>query len=148
MAKILSVDMESVPEFINVGDDINDLTVLVNIEFHPLDILMKMEYQLCVFIYDIHGEVDVPVIIGNWDDSYILGVAQSSKDDFLGKKIVLITANEKGNSEIKIPIALKLGNLTKKSSSHSRKLEVFATMIPAVGRVSKWSEPFESHLYF
>lgn len=31
MAKILSVDLQSVPEFINVGDDINDLTVLVNI---------------------------------------------------------------------------------------------------------------------
>lgn len=109
---------------------------------------MKMEYQLCIFIYDIHGDVDVPVIIGNWDDSDVLGVAQSSKDDFLGKKVVPVTATGKLIMEIKIPIALKLGNLTKKSSSHSRKLEVFATMIPAVGRVSKWSEPFESHLYF
>ena len=67
MAKILSVDLLKIPKFIHVGDDVNDLTVVTKIRFHPLDIKLEMEYCLHVFIYDIHGEVDAPLVIPNWD---------------------------------------------------------------------------------
>ncbi len=43
---------------------------------------------------------------------------------------------------------LKLGKLSQMSSHYAKKLEVFATMAPAVGRASKWSSPFESRIEF
>jgi hypothetical protein len=148
MAKIKYVSLLSIPEIINVGDDISDITVVTKIEFHPLDIKMEMDYLLYVFVYDIHGNVDTPVIIENWDESNVFGVSESWKDDFLGKKVVEINCKEERNVEINTPIALHLGKLTKNSSHHSKKLEVFASLIPAVGRASKWSKPFESDIIF
>ena len=46
MAKIISVSLLSIPEVINVGDDISDITVRTEIGFHPMDLTMKMEYLL------------------------------------------------------------------------------------------------------
>ena len=148
MAKIMSVSLLSIPDVINVGDDISDITVQTKIEFHTLDMAMKMEYLLYVFVYDIHGSVDVPVIIGNWDDTNVFGVGDKWKDDFLGKKVITVNCNENQMVEVNTPIALHLGKLTKSSSHHSKKLEVFATLIPAIGRASKWSEPFEADIIF
>lgn len=46
-----------------------DIIVHTKIEFHPLDISLQMEYQLFLFVYDINGEIDIPVIIGNWNET-------------------------------------------------------------------------------
>jgi hypothetical protein len=54
----------------------------------------------------------------------------------------------KTNSIIETPIALKLGDLYLSQSYHKRKLEVFASLIPAIGKSSKWSEPFETNIVF
>ena len=146
MAKISSVRFKSIPEIINVGDDINDISILIDIEFHALDISNKMEYLLHLFVYDVHGDIDIPVIISNWDDSTVLGVSQDGRnDDFLGKETVFVKANSSKKS-LELPMALRLGQLAYYNSPVSRKFEVFATLIPAVSRVSKWSEPIEAQL--
>lgn len=147
MAKIASVSLKFIPEVINVGDDINDITIITKIAFHPLDISLKMEYLLYLMVYDIHGKPDIPIIIGNWDESKVIGLQQDGKDDFLGKKIINITADE----DVKVfetPLALKLGNLNNSISFNKRKLEVLTTLIPAVGRATKWSQPFETTLVY
>jgi flagellar motor component MotA len=145
MAKIISVELQSVPKVINVGDSINDITVLTSIEFHPLDISLKMEYCVHLFVYDIHGDIDAPMILPNWNESKIISISLDRKDDFLGEAVSLIHAT-KESVVVKTPMALKLGSLAKGSSHYSRKLEVFATMAPAVGRASKWSERFEARI--
>lgn len=147
MAKIKSVELESIPEIINVGDDITDIIVNTSIEFHKLDISLKMEYELLLFVYDINGKIDIPVIIGNWDETQVYGVSNDRNDHLLGQVNLLVIA-ENDKLEVNTPIALKLGNLEKGDSYTSREIEVFATLIPAIGRASKWSKPFESSIVF
>lgn len=147
MAKILLVDLQSVPEVINVSDNVNDLTVETTIQFHSLDIVQGMEYCLHLFVYDIHGEVDPPLVLPNWDESSIVSVATDRKDDFLGKAIVMLKA-EIPEIIIKTPMALHLGRVEYGSTYFTRKLEVFATVAPVVGRASKWSKRFESRIEF
>ena len=147
MAKINSVNLLSIPETINVGDDDSDMTVVTEIEFHNLDIKMEMEYCLHVFLYDVHGAIDAPLVLPNWDESRVISIASDRKDDFLGSASKIITASDKIVT-VEIPLTLKLGNFYNNKAYHSRKLEVFATIAPAVGRASKWSEPFESFIVF
>lgn len=147
MSKILSVSLLSIPDVIVVNDNVNDLTVVVEIEFHDLDLSLEMEYYLHVFAYDIHGEIDAPLIIPNWDESKVLPISLDRKDEYLGvasKKILAVKKKE----TIQLPMQLKLGTITKLSSHFSKKLEVFATITPAIGIASKWSEPFESKIEF
>ncbi len=147
MAKINEVRLLSIPETINVGDDINDLTVISEIEFHVLDIQLQMEYCLHIFLYDVHGKIDAPLVMPNWNESRVISITSDREDDFLGSSSKIITALSK-NVTIEIPLTLKLGNFYKNKAYHSRKLEVFATIAPAIGRASKWSEPFESLILF
>lgn len=147
MAKILLVDLQSVPEVINVSDNVNDLTVETTIQFHQLDIDQKMEYCLHLFVYDIHGTVDVPVVLANWDESSVISVSKDRNDDFLGKAVVMLKA-DKPEVIIKTPLSLHLGKLNRERSYFTRKLEVFATVAPVVGRASKWSRPFETQIAY
>ena len=147
MAKILSVSLLSIPEVIVVNDDENDFTVVIKIEFHDLDIQLNMEYCLHLFVYDIHGEVDAPLVLPNWDESKVLSISKDRQDDYLGSATKNIFAQKKTET-LNIPMSLRLGKLSKMSSHYSKKLEVFATMAPAIGRASKWSLPFESIIKF
>ncbi|PKV50226.1 hypothetical protein ATE84_2279 [Aquimarina sp. MAR_2010_214] len=45
-------------------------------------------------------------------------------------------------------MTIRMGKLQGNTSVYSRKFEVFATLIPAIDRVSKWSKSFESQLVF
>ncbi|MBP2830707.1 hypothetical protein J8281_00790 [Aquimarina sp. U1-2] len=152
MAKIKEISLEKIPEFVEVSDHKkNEIIVHTQIEFHPLDVSQNMEYMLHVFIYDVHGDNDIPVLLSNWDDTKIQRVVKNErKDDFLCKESVLIKADEvnKANIAVKTRMHLKLGYLQDNTSVYSRKFEVFATLIPAIDRVSKWSAPFESQLIF
>ena len=145
MAKILLVDLQSVPEVINVSDNANDITVETTIQFHTLDIAQGMEYCLHIFVYDINGEVDVPMVLPNWDESTVISLSLDRKDDFLGKSTVMLKA-EQPKVTIKTPMALHLGKLEKGKTYFTRKLEVFATVAPVVGRASKWSKQFETQI--
>ena len=145
MAKIKSISLLSIPEVIIVNDNENDFSVVTDIEFHELDIRLEMEYYLHLFVYDIHGDVDAPVIIPNWDEAKILSIAQDCKDDYLGFASKKVVATKK-NLSIITPLSLKLGKQNIGSSYFSKKLEVFATFAPAIGRASKWSLPFESRI--
>ncbi|MFD2916500.1 hypothetical protein [Psychroserpens luteus] len=147
MAKILNVSLQSIPEVIIINDDDNDLTILTEVEFHDLDIKLKMEYYLHLFVYDIHGDVDAPLVIPNWDDVEVLSIALDRKDDYLGVANVSVTADKKRVS-IKTAMRLKLGKQSNTSSHFSKKLKVFATIAPAIGRSSKWSLPFESQIEY
>ncbi|WP_445735654.1 hypothetical protein [Mariniflexile sp.] len=149
MAKIESVTLKHIPKTIDVGDNISDIIIVTQIEFHHLDMSLKMEYLLYLFVYDVHGKPDVPIIVSNWDDSTFFGMQLDGKDDLLGKEMIAINASS-GNSNniIETPIALKLGNLHGSHSYHTRKLEVFATLVPAINEASKWSEPFETDIVF
>jgi hypothetical protein len=147
MSKIISVRLLSIPEVIVVNDTVNDLTVVVELEFHDLDISLEMEYYIHAFIYDIHGEVDEPLILSNWDESKVIPISLDRKDEYLGvssQKILVVKKNE----TIQLPVQLQLGKLSKMSSHFSKKLKVFATITPAIGRASKWSEPFKSKIEF
>lgn len=147
MAKIANVTIDNIPETINVGDNITDLVVKTSIEFHPLDISLKMEYQLLLAVYDINGDIDIPVLISNWDETNIYGVSKDRNDHLLGKVFVSIVCDNT-TLEIHTPMALKLGDLLEGRSYFSRNLEVFATLIPAIGRASKSSQVFESNLLY
>ncbi|MBZ0326778.1 MAG: hypothetical protein K8F54_04180 [Altibacter sp.] len=148
MAKIISVELMSVPDVIHVGDELSEIKVTTKIQFHKMDIQLGMEYCLNLFVYDVHGKTDTPIIIPNWDESKLIPISSDRRDDFMGREVVKLVA---GVPEIVLetPIALKLGKLSKKNGSYfSRKLEVFATIAPAVGRASKWSGPFEATLVY
>jgi hypothetical protein len=147
MAKIIAVELQKIPKYINVGDDVNDIIVLTKILFHDFDIKLEMPYCLHVFVYDIHGDVDAPLMLPNWDESILMPVTTDRKDDFLGKEVVMLTAT---NSEVSIetPMALKLGQFNREMSFTTRKLEVFATIAPVISRASKYSEPFTTTLSY
>lgn len=147
MAKILNVSLLSIPEVIIINDNHNDFTVIIEVEFHDLDIKLEMEYCLHLFVYDIHGDVDAPLVLPNWDESKVLSIALDRKDEYLGSATRKIFA-EKKQTTLTVPMHLKLGKLSSISSHYSKKLEVFATIAPAIGRASKWSEPFESLIEF
>jgi len=147
MAKILSVSLESVPDVIVVNDNDNDFTVITEVEFHRLDIQLKMEYCLHLFVYDVHGEVDAPLVLPNWDESKVLSISLDRKDDYLGFATHTIIATQKIET-ITIPMRLKLGKISSLSSHFTKKLEVFATVAPAIGRASKWSKPYSANLEF
>lgn len=142
MAKILDVSLLSIPEVVIVNDGKNDFSVVVEVEFHDLDIQLNMEYCLHLFVYDIRGNVDAPLVMPNWDESHVLSISLDSKDEYLGSETRKITAKEK-RSKLTVPMSLQLGKYT---SNYSKKLEVFATIAPAVGRASKWSLPFETRI--
>lgn len=147
MAKIKSVVLESIPDEIIVNDALSDFTVITSIAFHPVDIKMEMEYSLHLFVYDVNGALDIPVIINNWDETTIRAVSDGKKDDFLGTSQQVVKASSK-DVVIKTQLSLKLGKLSTHSSSYKRALGVYATIIPAVARASKWSQPFESTIVF
>ncbi|SHJ11586.1 hypothetical protein [Aquimarina spongiae] len=152
MAKIKQVTIDRIPEYVEVDDQkVNNIIVNTEIEFHPLDVIGNMEYILHLFVFDIHGTKDVPVLLSNWDDSKMLRIeCDKRKDDFLCKETILLRSEEvqKKNTTIKTPMALKLGKLQDNTSVYSRQFKVFATIIPAIDRASKWSESFESQLVF
>jgi hypothetical protein len=145
MCKIISVDLLSVPKEIHVGDNNTDITVVTKIEFHPLDIQTKMEYCLHIFVYDVHGALDAPLVIPNWDESTLVPISTDRKDVFLGREVVLLSALEK-KITIETPMALRLGKFGDHGALYSRKLEVFATVAPVIGRASKWSKSIETHI--
>lgn len=149
MAKIESVRLQNIPEEIIIGDDINDINVEIIIKFHALDITLNMEYILHLYVYDIKGSLDVPVIISNWDDTKVFTINQEGRnDDFLGTKAVIVKAQEE-SATINVEMALKLGSLPDNHRTYlKRKLEVYATIIPAIGIASKWSNPFETRVSF
>jgi hypothetical protein len=147
MAKIISVELLSVPDVIYVGDELSDIKVTTKIQFHKMDIQLGMDYCLHLFVYDVHGQTDTPIIIPNWDESKLIPISSDRRDDFMGREVVQLVAKET-DIVLETPIALKLGKLGKNSSYFSRKLEVFATIAPAVGRASKWSGPFEATLVY
>jgi hypothetical protein len=147
MAKILTVELQKIPKNINVGDDINDITVVTKIKFHDFDVKLEMPYCLHVFVYDIHGDVDAPLILPNWDESILMPVSLDRKDVLLGKEVIMVNADQ---SEVIIntPMALKLGQFNREMSPTTRKLEVFATIAPVIARASKYSEPFTTNLSY
>lgn len=147
MAKILLVNLQSVPDAINVSDNANDITVETTIQFHHLDIKQEMEYCLHLFVYDINGDVDAPIVLPNWDESVLLSITSTRKDDFLGKAVIMLKADQP-EVTIKTPMALHLGKLLKGRTYFTRKLEVFATVAPVIGRASKWSQPFETSIEY
>lgn len=127
----------------------NEVSVLTKIMFHDLDIKLQMEYILHLFVYDVNGSSDIPVLISNWDDTKIIQVSKNDKkDDFLGKKHLLIKTENlnKKTLSLSTTVILKLGKTTNHTTIHKRNLEVFATLIPAIDRVSKWSKSFEIDL--
>ncbi len=152
MAKIKQVVLDRIPEYVEVNNQkTNNIIVNTDIEFHPLDVIGNMEYILHLFVFDIHGANDIPVLLSNWDDTKMLRVERNERrDDFLCKESILLRSDEvqKRNVTIKTPMAIKLGELQDNTSVYARKFKVFATIIPAVDRSSKWSESFESQLVF
>lgn len=147
MAKIISVTLDSIPDEIIVSDSLSDITVITKIEFHPLDVQLGMEYSLHLFVYDINGKIDIPIIVNNWDQTGVLGVSIDHKDDFLGTTQKFIKAEERV-LEITCDLSLRLGKLGISTSYYGRDLNVFATIVPAIARASKWGVPFTSNIVF
>lgn len=147
MSKIIKVALRSVPKTIYVSDDVHDVTVVVEVKFHPLDLQLKMPYCLHLFVYDIHGVVDPPLLLPNWDESNVVSFMLNRKDDFLGHEVVLLEA-EQEEITVTSPMALKLGKFKKERSLISRKLEIFATIAPVVGRASKFSKPITANISY
>ena len=147
MAKISSVELINVPETIIVGDNINDITVKTTVVFHDIDLKLQMEYMLYLYVYEVHGKIDVPVLVSNWDESAVYSLTEDRKDDFLGELKVKVNASSK-SEEIISDIKLKLGLLYTCSSHYTKKLETFAVLVPAVTTIGKWSKPYSANLEF
>ncbi|GGX11043.1 hypothetical protein [Aquimarina muelleri] len=152
MAKISKVHLKEIPEFVNVSENnTNTITVITEIIFHPLDIKLQMEYQLYLFVYDIHGKEDIPILIANWDDSKIRRISKElGRDDFISKESFLIKSNDSKNNKLVIEkqMKLELGKITESTSVFTRNFEVFVSLIPVIHRASSRSEIFESKLVF
>jgi flagellar motor component MotA len=153
MAKISNVRVKDIPEYVDVSKNkTNILTVITEITFHPLDVKLEMEYQLYLFVYDIHGEKeDIPILISNWDDSKMERISkQKQEDDFISKGSFLIKSIDNNNNQLVVEkqMTLRLGKMTETTSVFSRNFEVFATLIPAINRASARSTVFESKLIF
>ena len=148
MAKIINVELISIPEFIEINNDKTDFTVVIDLEFHKLDIELKMEYYLYCFIYDTNGKVDNPLILSNWDDSKVLQILKDRKnDDYLGFEKIIITSNE-DKKTITIPMKLILGNVNSNTSFYSKTIKAFSSLIPAIGIASKWSKSHSSTIEY
>lgn len=149
MAKLISVELLEVPDEITVGDNDIDITVITTIDFHKIDVACNMEYCLHLFVYDVRGKKDPPLMMANWDESYMVSLetAYDKVDDFLGKTSVIVKAEGK-EKIIKTPMSLKLGSFNKNNTYITRKLSVFATAEPAIGRVSKWSKPYKTEVLY
>lgn len=143
MAKILKITPSMFPEIIEVGMDASIIPVKVEIEFHPIDLRLEMEYQLHLYAYDIRGKRDIPIISNNWDESIISSIPQETADDVLGSTCKQVAAQTKIQI-IKAELKLKLGVLNKNKHYESRHLKIYAELVPAVGVASKWSEAFEA----
>jgi len=145
MAKILEVSVSKFPEIIEVGLEATIISVHVEIEFHPIDHRLHMEYVLYLYAYDIRGKIDIPVLLNNWDESNISYIPQETEDDLLGKTsnhIVVKSKLQSVDSELK----LKLGVLHRNKHYERRHLKIFAELIPAIGLASKWSDTLELEL--
>ncbi|GGG22842.1 hypothetical protein [Christiangramia forsetii] len=149
MAKILTVEVLDFPKEIHIGNQDTTINVFAKIEFHKLDMQYEMEYCLHVFVYDIHDQIDPPIIISNWDESYVISVATAldRKDDFIGEANIIIKATS-NETNLKIPVMLKLGSVNTKETYFSRNLKVFVTATPAIGRVSMWSSPHNTRVFY
>ena len=143
MAKILAVNPSKFPDIIEVGKDCTIIPVHIKIEFHLVDLRLKMEYILYLYAYDIRGKKDIPILLNNWDESNISSIPQETEDDVLGKVSYHIAA-ESEKQNINCELKLKLGILDRNKHYDRRHLRIFAELIPAVGVASKWSEAFEA----
>ncbi len=143
MAKILAVNPSEIPEVIEVGIDTTLIPVHVEIEFHSIDLQLKMEYMLYLYAYDVRGEKDIPVLLNNWDESKISCIPQETEDDILGKVSLPVIARSNIQT-IEAELELKLGVLHRNKHYERRHLRIFAELIPAVGVASKWSKAIEA----
>ena len=108
-----------------------------------------MEYCVHLLVYDVHGDVDTPFVLPNWDESQVIPISMSSKDEFLGEDTVFVRANEENKTvTIRTKLALKLGKVNTMINHTTRKLEAFATMAPAIGRSSRWSKPIVAQIMY
>lgn len=145
MAKILKVIPGKTPDKIVVGSEPVVVRVHTEIEFHPLDLQLKMEYMLLLYAYDVRGRSDVQVLLNNWDESSISAIPQETEDDVLGKASSRIVAENKTLS-LSLDLKLKMGLLDKDKYYERRNLRIFAELIPAIGQASKWSNILEIDL--
>ncbi|WP_111706877.1 hypothetical protein [Lutibacter citreus] len=147
MAKLTSIKLGELPESIVVGNDSTEVSIEAIIDFHKIDLQLEMEYILFLFVYDVNGKIDIPVIIGNWDQSSIYGISDDRHDHLMGTIKLPIKAIE-SNVILNTSIKLNLGRILDGDSYFSKKLEVFGTLIPAIGRASNWSQPKEIGILF
>ena len=148
MAKILKVEIVTVPETVIADDNETDLEVSIEIEFHKLDIVLGMEYMLYAYLFDVHGSIDVPILLTNWDESKILTVNQENRnDDILGiSKLKIHSKNDK--KKFVLPMSIRLGKFKTHGYHLSRRLQVFASIIPAIDKCSKRSKSFETNIIY
>lgn len=144
MAKIKSIQLKSIPEVINIGDNVNTIEAIVEIDFHHLDVENKMEYMLHLYLFDIRGRMDAPIFIPNWDECMVIPLLRKHdiKDYFLAKKSIDVIAQQEMLG-VPVEIALKPEDIQRKAPITSSNLAAFATLVPAISVASKWSKSFE-----
>ncbi|CAL2103028.1 conserved protein of unknown function [Tenacibaculum sp. 190130A14a] len=138
MAKINSVQLTNIPKEIIVGNKLFNLNVQIEIECHKIDLQLEMEYYLHAFIYDVKGKLDTPVLVPNWNNSFVFPIAFENSDEYLGKTQCLFTTNKKSIS-ISLNIDLMLGKLKESSFPITKRLEAYVAIIPAIGVAGKHS---------
>ena len=147
MAKLTSIELGDLPDSINVGNELTEVSIKVLIDFHKIDLQLEMEYMLFLFVYDVNGDIDIPVIIGNWDQTSIYGISDDRHDHLMGTIKLPVNATEK-SLNLNTTIKLSLGKISDGDSYYSKKVEVFGSLMPAIGRVSSWSKAKEVNIVF
>ncbi|UMB52759.1 hypothetical protein MKD41_10470 [Lutibacter sp. A64] len=147
MAKLTSIKLGKLPDSINVGNALTEVSIEVTIDFHKIDLQLEMEYMLFLFVYDINGKIDIPIIIENWDKTEVYGISDDRHDHLMGTIKLPIKAT-KSKLVLNTSLELNLGKISKGDSYFSKHIEVFGTLIPAIGRASNWSKPKEVGIVF
>ncbi len=151
MAKIREIILGHIPSGVTINDSAATTAVIsTEIEFHPIDLRLKMEYILHLFIYDVNDQHDIPLLSTNWDELNVSKFSKGDfKDDFITKRSVHIKEDQLNDLvlHLETPIQIIPGKMQKNTSLYARQFQVFGTLVPAIHQASAWSNPIESQLF-
>ncbi|MFO7702444.1 MAG: hypothetical protein R6V37_05575 [Psychroflexus maritimus] len=139
MAKIKSIIIEAEDSITLDGGMRYSADVKLEVEFHPIDLIQKMEYAVLISLFNIKGKRDVSQLLPNWDETQILEIEKAFNDIALAQTRTYITA-EKGNEVFSKTLNFKL-NYKNYSCITSLKIDAIAYLVPAISTAGKWSLP-------
>ncbi|PCJ92714.1 MAG: hypothetical protein COA50_15540 [Flavobacteriaceae bacterium] len=136
MAKVNSIKLLNISESNASNTVYMTYGAEVQLEFHPIDIQLHMEYKLHLFLFDLKCNINFHALYPNWDQSDMVLKSRDSKKGLLGHFIFPLKAIE---PSFVLEESL-LVEMDKSILPTSAKL--LAAMVPAVSYAAKWSNEY------